>query len=180
MPQTKQGRSPTRSHALVLQGDGTLLVPLTQGLVAVIDRIDGGLVGRLCWRASIDRRSRYAIADIVKGNGRKSVIGMHRLILSTPSGVQVDHVDGDGLNNRRSNIRICSPSQNHQNLRVSGGTSRFKGVGWCRQKRRWRAQIKQDGHSFHCGYFASEIDAAKAYNVAASKRFGEFACLNDV
>lgn len=162
------------------QRDGTVLVPLTRGFSAMIDTEDATRVGLLSWRVYVDKRSCYALTDIVTPGKRKITVGMHRFILNPTSGMQVDHRDGDGLNNKRSNIRICSPSQNRQNLHVVRGTSGFKGVGWCRRKRRWRAQIKQDGRSFHCGYFVSELDAANAYDIAARQRFGEFARVNQI
>jgi hypothetical protein len=100
--------------------------------------------------------------------------------MKTPKGKITDHKDGDGLNNRRKNLRNCSPSQNIHNQRVRSGekSSRFKGVSWSTEKGKWRAQIIVRPKSIHLGYFDDEEDAAEAYDEAAIKYFGAYANLN--
>ena len=102
---------------------------------------------------------------------------LHRLLLG--SAVLVDHRDGNGLNNQRSNLRPATHAQNLQNTRKRAGTtSRFKGVCWNKKKQAWVAFIKHEGKKKYLGCFSSEEVAARAYDFAASETFGEFACLN--
>lgn len=118
---------------------------------------------------------RYAYAYI---GGR--TVAMHRLLAGAQPGQQVDHRDGDPLNNQRSNLRLCTASQNHGNKRktTSATSSRFKGVSWVKEKRKWRAQATINGRLTYLGDFAEEADAAHAYDAAARAHFGEFALLN--
>lgn len=106
------------------------------------------------------------------------MIYMHRLIMEAPTGMDVDHKNGNTLDNRRSNLRICTRQENLRNRHKIRGFSKFKGVRWHKQNRNWRAGIKVDSKDIHIGCFKSEILAAKAYNKAAKKYFGEYARLN--
>jgi hypothetical protein len=132
------------------------------------------------WRALVDRRRNkvYAVSR-VKMAGR--TLYMHREILGiTDSKVKVYHYNGDGLDNRRDNLRFCSTSQNNMNStkRRDGPSSRYKGVCWHRRYKKFQADIKLRGRSKYLGMFVSELDAALAYDVAAREHFGEFACTN--
>ena len=96
-----------------------------------------------------------------------------------PDGMVVDHIDSDGLNNQRYNLRVCTNAQNVQNQRIMrGGTSRFKGVCWDMVNKKWRAKLGMNGKTFELGRFKVEADAASAYDDAAEKYFGEFAYTN--
>lgn len=104
---------------------------------------------------------------------------MHRLIMAAPDGQMVDHHDLDELNNRSGNLRFCTRSQNKQNSRpCKNHSSRFKGVSFHKRERKWAARIRNAGRLFHLGYFRRERAAAAAYDEAAAKLFGEFACPN--
>ncbi len=107
---------------------------------------------------------------------------MHRHLLKPPVGVMVDHINGDKLDNRRENLRLCTNSQNQANCKVARGRSKFKGVVW--QKTpwggHWRSQITVQKRVICLGSHLSDLDAAKAYNNAAVLYFGEFAHLNDL
>jgi hypothetical protein len=104
---------------------------------------------------------------------------LHRVILGVLQGATVDHINGNGLDNRRINLRTCTTAENaHNQVPQVGGTSAFKGVCWNRAVRKWQAQIKHGGRKKYLGVFASEQDAAKAYDVAANKYFGAFARIN--
>lgn len=104
-------------------------------------------------------------------------VAMHRAIASPAPGMEVDHINGDGLDNRRANLRVCTKSQNQRGQRVQGRnkTSVFKGVCWLKDRSRWGAHIKVSRKSVYLGTFKSEIDAALAYDAAARTYFGEFA-----
>jgi hypothetical protein len=102
---------------------------------------------------------------------------MHRAILE--GAPQVDHIDGDGLNNQRSNLRPATQAQNMANSRkYSTNTSGFKGVGWHKAAKKWRADITFDYKTRYLGLFPTAEDAARAYDSAAKSLFGVFACLN--
>lgn len=169
---------PTHATEPIGQPDGSYLVPLSQDMYARIDARDVKRVRSRTWHAAKDKHTYYALASSKKSDGRRSTIRMHRLILDPGHGMEIDHCNGNGLDNRRSNIRVCSHAQNSHNQRASCGTSRWKGVYWNRREGKWIAEIMHDGHRFFLGQFTSEIDAAAAYDEAAKDRFGEFACLN--
>jgi hypothetical protein len=156
-------------------------IPLTQDYVALVDAEDYEYLSQWKWRAKIEKNTVYAARDAYTANGKRSHIRMHRLIMSAPKGMEVDHRDGDGLNNRRNNLRVCTKAQNLTNQRPQKGTSsRFKGVYRNKRDRQWQAYIKVNGKRKHLGCFASEVEAAKAYNNAAIQFHGEFAWLNDI
>lgn len=103
---------------------------------------------------------------------------MHHEILAVADGLEVDHIDGDGLNNRRSNLREADDVQQGANKRNRKHSSRFKGVSWDQRKKRWRASIRVAYKLKNLGRFAREEDAARAYDEAAITAFGRFARLN--
>lgn len=103
---------------------------------------------------------------------------LHRLVIGAGPSDRVDHIDTDGLNNRRANLRLATPSQNAANQRKTRGTSRYKGVYFLHASRMWLAQITIDGDHVFIGTFHSEEAAARAYNETAKVFFGEFARLN--
>lgn len=114
-----------------------------------------------------------------KSNGGKL---MHRVILdiNNPK-VQVDHIDGNGLNNQKNNLRLASNQQNSFNqIKQLNRSSQFKGVSWEKQRKKWEAYIKINKRKLFLGYFFQEKDAAKAYNKKALELFGEFAKLNNI
>lgn len=112
-------------------------------------------------------------------------ISLHRFLMGLKSTDKrvVDHINHDTLENRYCNLRLCTRSQNQQNRRKRRGqilTSAYKGVRWHKKTSKWEAQICIQGKNKYLGLFAEEKDAALAYNEAASKCFGEFACLNEL
>lgn len=153
--------------------DGTVSVELTQGKVVILDAQDWALVSDVKWRAHRGRTTWYARS---RRNGRQ--VWMHRLILAAPKGFDVDHIDGNGLNNRRENLRLASVSENRRNVHVAVAKSGFKGVSPGRSGRKWRAQIQVDKKKIHLGTFSTKEEACAAYDRAALKYFGEFARTN--
>jgi len=98
-----------------------------------------------------------------------------------PDGKEVDHKDGNRLNCLDDNLRICTRPENQQNRsKLSNNTSGHKGVSWSKSNKKWQAQITVSGKRIHLGYFDTKEDAARAYNVAAMKYYGEFAVLNTI
>jgi hypothetical protein len=152
------------------------------GHVTVVDEEDAHLLREHNWRVERDMKNGrlYVRASIRARRGVRYRLHLHRMIAGTITGEHTDHKDGDGLNNRRGNLRRCSPQQNGCNRRITGGTSQYKGVFRIPETGRYRAGIKVNYKRKHLGCFASEKEAALAYNAAALEFFGEFALLNQV
>lgn len=152
---------------------GARLIPLTRGMYTIVDERDFTKLSKYNWFARKSDRNYYAFRTV----GKKH-IRMHRAITHAPKGMVVDHIDHDGLNNRRSNLRVCTIKQNSRNARSHKGTSRYKGVYWLKRNSKWTAEILCDGKKKFLGYFKNEIDAALAYDKTARKLFAEYAYLN--
>lgn len=151
-------------------------IPLTQGKVALVDDADYPKVAKYKWFLRKEKYTGYAARSYKKPDGRVGVIRMHRLILDAPSHLDVDHINGNGLDNRRCNIRLCTRQENVWNTRARHGkTSRYKGVCWDKASKKWKAQINIDGKKHSIGRFTKEKEAAKAYQKKAKEAFGEFA-----
>lgn len=150
-------------------------VPLKNSGYAVIDDADLALVNQFRWYLRESTRTKYACRI---GDG----IAMHRIILPLPKGLCVDHINHDGLDNRRANLRAATKQQNTRYSRKIFGHSKFKGVSPRQDPRKikpkWHSRIYADGKSIHLGWFDSEIDAARAYDKKAKELFGVFAVLN--
>jgi len=175
----KKQREKSHSHRPSLSFcKNVCYIPLTQGRFAVIDAEDFPHISQYNWRCKLDGNTYYAYTTrSVKGRQRK--IFMHRLILNAPRNKLVDHIDGNGLNNRKANLRLCNHKQNGWNRRPnSRGYSKYKGVSWHKGNKKWRAAIRKSYKLTHLGYFDSEIEAALAYDKKAKELFGEFAYLN--
>lgn len=152
----------------------TKLIKLTQGKHAIIDDEDYEWLSGREWCAQKGKYTWYAVSIEAEGKNR-----MHRLILGADIGQQVDHQNHDGLDNRRTNIRIATRSQNGGNrLPVTGKSSKFKGVSFDRDTNKWAAYIRKNLRLIKLGRYHSENDAAKAYDEAAIKYFGAFAMTN--
>ena len=152
----------------------------TRGLCTQVDDEDCDRLSQYKWCTVKPHNISYATR---KGRGKKgSTIRMHREILGVLPGIMVDHINGNGLDNRKCNLRICTDSQNQGNMRsvFKGKTSDFKGVSWKVDRNAWVAQIQYQKKKIHLGYYGSELDAAYAYNRFARKYFGSFACPNKI
>jgi hypothetical protein len=148
-------------------------IPLTQGKYAIIDAADFERVAQFNWCASVSGNRVYARCNI---EGRS--VFLHRFLTNAPKGMVVDHIDHDGLNDRQSNLRICTFQENLHNSRPHGKSSRFKGVCWDKAGRRWVVYICHNRRSRFVGHFTDEIEAARAYDRKAYELFGEYAYLN--
>ncbi len=128
-----------------------------------------------CWRV-------YRSAKIEGEHGhrcKRKIIFMHRQIMNAQPGQEIDHINHDGLDNRKRNLRFCTHAQNMQNRRkVPNTSSKYKGVTWDKKKGKWMAIIMKEGRNNFLGYFTSEVAAARAYDKKALELFEEFSCLN--
>ncbi len=156
-------------------------IKLTQGKVAIVDDADYEVLSKHKWYAQLIGKVWYAQRNIKKTNGQRTIQKMHRLVMNPPAKIGIDHINGNGLDNCRCNLRICSQSENCQNQKaIRGGTSKFKGVHFHKQSNKWMARIHVNYKSIYLGVFDAETKAAIAYNEAAAYFFGDFARLNEV
>ncbi len=153
--------------------DDVRYIPLTRGRFAIIDAADYERVSRHKWCVTGSGRRVYACRSV---NGKQ--VSMHRFLMNPPKGMVVDHIDGDPLNNRRSNLRICTVQQNIWNSQPKGKSSQYKGVCRDKDKRKWVVHVCHNGHNWYMGRFELEIDAARAYDRKAFELFREYAWLN--
>lgn len=151
------------------------------GRVVLVDDEDYDLVMQYRWyvwefkREGARTNGPYAVT-VVYGGGSQQSIFMHKLITGYP---MTDHVDHDGLNNQRSNLRPATRPQNMHNRQAAiRGASRYKGVCWVKKRGHWRADIRKDGKKVYLGAFATEEAAARAYDDAARVIHGSYALLN--
>lgn len=158
-------------------------IPLSHMQVAIVDDEDYDWLCQWKWYALKTRRGVfYATRNTPIGDGRRRTVYMARVILEAPAGIEVDHADGNGLNNTKGNLRLATRMQNGRNLRKRRNvyTSVYKGVSWSADKQKWRAVIFVNQRQVFLGRFTDELEAARAYNIAASGYFGEFAHLNPI
>jgi hypothetical protein len=149
---------------------------------ALIDDEDFDLVNQYKWFL---HQKGYVDANAIV-NGKRTRIKLHRLIMNFPKGKQIDHINGNKLDNRKSNLRICGNSNNQMNVKKKATYSNkptssiYKGVSYKKKNNKWQAYITKDQKRIYIGYFVNEKDAALAYNKKAMELFGEYANLNKV
>jgi hypothetical protein len=152
---------------------------LGEGEWTIVEPADFYRFGHHKWHLRGNRKKFYAIRDIKTGPGRTKPLSLHREIMNKPKGILVDHKNCDTLDNRRDNLRLATHSQNAQNVPKRKNTSsRFIGVCFNKRYKKWYAFIGYEGKKIWLGSFDNEIDAARAYDAAARKYYGEFARLN--
>lgn len=152
-------------------------IQLTQGKVALVDDEDFDYLNQFKWYTNKCGHG-YDKFYAVRLNKHENV-HMHRLIMNTPDGFYTDHIDGDGLNNQKNNLRICTSSQNQANKKkCKNNNCGFKGVHLDKPRNKWKATIHKNNKTIFLGRFDTPQEAAKNYDKAARKYFGEFAELN--
>lgn len=153
-------------------------IELTQGRVALVDDEDFEELNRFKWFAHRWRHGWYAKRNLQRVEGKRPFLSMHCQIMGKISGLEMDHRDGNGLNNQKDNLRFATRSQNMANRKPSPKSSKYKGVSWDTNKKKWVSCLRKNKISRHLGYFLNEINAALAYDEAARKYHGEFAKTN--
>lgn len=153
-------------------------ITLTKGKTAIVDDEDFDLLSTWSWTARPSLNTSYGYRKVYV-NKKYQTVHMHRFILGTEK--MVDHIDHNGLNNQKTNLRICTHSQNMCNARKrKNSSSRYKGVYWNAEKKKWHVRASFDGKKYNVGYYHNEIEAALAYNCTASFAQREFAYLNKI
>ena len=154
-------------------------IPLTQGKVSIVDDEDFEIVGRFKWYALKDGNHFYAVRN--KKPSGTGTIWMHRIIMDCPKGKDVDHINRNGLDNRKGNLRVCTRGENLANtFTYKNNKSGFKGVSWYKKRNLWIAHITTNHKGITLGYFKDKYDAAKAYNESSLKYHKEFSVLNTI
>jgi len=148
---------------------------LTQGKYAIVDPEDYEGLSKYKWFAVRNNGRFYAVRSMKNRN-----VKMHQVIMGTEEGKVIDHVNGNGLDNRKANVRFATSEQNGWNKRKQRGnySSKYKGVSRSKKRNQWRVRIKYKGRSIHLGRFETEEEAARAYDAKAKELFREFAWLN--
>lgn len=157
-----------------------MAIPLSRGLLALVDGEDHEWLNQWKWWALKVKNKYYAVrTQWLKVEKRYITILMHRQIMNTPKGMETDHISRCCLDNRKSNLRVCTSSENHRNTTGKvNKTSTYKGVCWNKKHKQWCANITHNKKTYYLGHFSNEAKAAKAYDKKAKELFGEFACLN--
>ena len=157
-------------------------IKLTQGKETIIDDKDFEHVSMHKWYAHYDGYNWYAKRQrTIRYNPREQTAErLHRFLLSPNKDQEIDHINGDTLDNRRCNLRICTRTENMRNSKkpITGLTSKYKGVDWDKHNKKFRARIRIDEKRKCLGYFKDEVKAALAYDSAALEHHGEFARFN--
>jgi hypothetical protein len=157
--------------------DGVVRIPLSRGAHALVDLADYPLVAGRKWHL---HTKGYAGHSFRLPGGRSLFVSMHQVLVAAGPGQLVDHRNGNGLDNRRANLRLTDRVGNARNITRSKNQKRggFKGVTWNKRARKWEAGINVAKKRRYLGVFKDPADAARAYDAAALQHFGEFASLN--
>jgi len=152
-------------------------IPLSQGFVALADDVDADQVEAWKWHASRRGNALYAARNVRRGDGSVRLQYLHRFLMDPPPGIDVDHIDGDPLNNRRSNLRLATRQENLRNGRNRQvGASGFRGVR--RLSGCWQARLWDGTRFMRLGCFDTPEEAAVAFDAAVKRLHGEFAVVN--
>lgn len=157
-------------------------IPLTQGKFAIVDDGDYDWLNQWKWYARKCGKEKWYAVRKQTINGKEYTIYLHRFIMNVPPGLEVDHINGNSLDDRHNNLRICRGQANKWNTQKQkrDKSSKYKGVCWHKTNKKWWAYIHLNGNRKHLGFFDNEDDAGEAYNQGALELFGVFAQLNDI
>lgn len=176
-PKVQPRRKPSAATPYSEGGLNCWRIELTKGYFALVDECDAAL-SCYNWSALVRSNTTYA-SRYVRINGRRNRVLLHREIMNPNRKLTVDHVNRNGLDNRRKNLRVCTKTQNLGNQRkCRKSLSIFKGVCFDKRVQKWFAAIHINKKGIYLGSFVNQVDAAKAYDRAATIHFGQFACLN--
>lgn len=152
-------------------------ITLRNGNITVVDDEDYLFLTKHKWRELYSASGIYAVRNVwIKGKGCRPTL-LHRDVMGSSDKsrqVHVDHINRNTLDNRKTNLRICTSSQNSMNSTRVWGLSNYRGVHWDKERSKWKAQLKFNGKHYNLGRFATELEAAIAYDVKAKELCGEF------
>jgi len=157
------------------------LIRMSQPRYAKVDPADYKRLRGYEWFAQKGTRNFYAVRQVRRSKEKRAtVIYLHKEIIKVPKGMVIDHINHDGMDNRCANLRAATYWQNmcHRRKPSDAKTSKYKGVCWKKDRRKWLARIAYKKKKIHLGCFRNEIEAARAYDHAARKYHKDFACLN--
>lgn len=146
------------------------MIPLTKGLFAIVDREDAEMLSNFKWFSSKSKNHIYALCCL-SGDTK---VQMHRMIMNCPDGYVIDHINGNSLDNRKANLRICTHAENCRNQKKMAGSKTKKGVSYHKGNKRWRARIGVNQKQISLGCFDSEELAHAAYEAASKNIHGEY------
>lgn len=150
-------------------------IELTKGYKAKVCECHYNKIKDYKWCALVGKYQVKAVRGGKDDCGKSKTYYMHREIMDAPNGMEVDHIDGDNLNNQCNNLRICTKHENSRNVKISvRNTSGHKGVCWSKQANRWLARVAYDNHMYYLGVFKIKQDAMDAYNKKAKELHGDF------
>lgn len=159
----------------VISFDVMKRIPLSKGkYFALVDDEDFEKLSKYTWSAGVLPRTIYASRKITI-SGKQTMIYMHQDIMKAPKGMDIDHINGNGLDNRKRNLRVCTRQQNCRSKRVADNKSGCKGISWNKVNKKWVVRIKYNGINYYLGSFADQSRAKEAYDMKANEVFGEFA-----
>ena len=154
-------------------------IALPEGSLALIDDCDLERLSGYHWHEFAPSGKRIYVSTEVWSHCKRKRVYMHRIVLAAPDDLQVDHINGDGLDNRRCNLRLATQAENSANRSKTHGRFAYKGLRFHAGRRKpWAAQITQNYKAITIGYYATPAEAAAAYDEKAQELFGEFARLN--
>jgi len=158
--------------------DGYMVGITSKGEEFCFDKEDFHKVSKYTWALLQTKIGPYVITN---DNKTRKRILLHRLIMNPPDGMIVDHINHNGVDNRKSELRICTNSENLANQKLRNvNSSGYKGVSWDKKSKKWKVYIRVDSKRIHLGFFSNIKEAARKYNEAAVFYFGEFALTNVV
>jgi len=155
-------------------------IKLTRGKYAIVDAEDFERLNKYKWHCTHCGYARCAVSKKFDKGRRQVDVYMHKLVCPAPDGMVVDHINRNGLDNRRANLRPATQKQNVWNRKFirKAGKTRYNGIRWDKNKEKWQVRLTVNGRRRSFGYYADEIEAAKAYDRVAEKYRGEYAFLN--
>ncbi|HYE77557.1 MAG TPA: HNH endonuclease [bacterium] len=155
-------------------------IPLNKGMMAWVDDEDFEKLSSYRWRVVKGKTGMYAYTTVGIAPYVRKGYSMHSMLIEVPPGMVTDHIDGNGLNNQKSNLRVCTHAQNMMNQRKArtSKTSPYKGVSWCKDQEKWRVQLITGGKVYRFGRYTDPVEAARVYDREARRMFGEYARLN--
>ncbi|HEY5504896.1 MAG TPA: AP2 domain-containing protein [Sedimentisphaerales bacterium] len=172
---------PLLAYRLLRYGYSFRKIDLGEGQFTIVEPRDYYSIRHLKWFVHGNGSNLYAARSALTSDLRSRIIFLHRQLMLPPAGLVVDHRNCDSLDNRRANLRVVTQAVNMRNRRKRKNTSsRFIGVWFDKKRNKWTVQIRYNGQKLWLGRFDDETAAARAYDAAAKKYFGEIARLNNV